>query len=430
MEARLIRTLLAAAALLFLAATYRTPNFVIEAPTADIAHEVGAYAEHYREALARAWLGKELPRWYRPCSLQVTVGNMGAGGSTTFSFDQGEVFGWRMVVQGTLDRILDSVLPHEVSHTIFACHFRRPLPRWADEGAATLAEDAAEQQRQTRMLVERLEDGRRYPLRRLFSMSEYPRDVLALYAQGFSVAKFLVQQKGEATYLACLGDALRSNWDKAVKQHYGFRDVEDLETQWLAWVKDGSPDVAPATPESIPLDRLPLAQRPKPNIIFRGQAPDERQSDLSEDVDASTKAGPISLASLPQSGWRPAGTRASTDEESARTAIATKQGELSKPVSLPFEPDRTRSIDREPAGDETESSDVRRKQDVASTERRQPLYQRIAMPRSKIPAKVGLDVSSRQIEQGISLVPARRLPARRLAIGPAYVAQPYSFAPT
>ena len=66
--------------------------------------------------------------------------HLGAGGATSFVFEHGEVFGWRMTIQGSLVRILDSVLPHEVTHTIFATHFRQPLPRWADEGACTTVE--------------------------------------------------------------------------------------------------------------------------------------------------------------------------------------------------------------------------------------------------------------------------------------------------
>ncbi len=33
-----------------------------------------------------------------------------------------------MEVIGTPERILDSVLPHEVTHTILATYFGRPLP--------------------------------------------------------------------------------------------------------------------------------------------------------------------------------------------------------------------------------------------------------------------------------------------------------------
>ena len=41
-------------------ATYRTPNFVVTAPTKDFAAQVGKAAEYYRKELAVAWLGKEL----------------------------------------------------------------------------------------------------------------------------------------------------------------------------------------------------------------------------------------------------------------------------------------------------------------------------------------------------------------------------------
>ena len=454
MEARLLRTHLAVAVLLFVAATYRTPNFVVNAPTDEVAQQVGTYAEHYRRELARAWVGKELPNWYRPCSVDVKVGNVGAGGSTTFSFDHGEVFGWRMVVQGTLDRILVSVLPHEVSHTVFACHFRRPLPRWADEGAATLAEDDEEQQRQTRMLEGRLAEGRCYPLRKLFNMSEYPRDVLALYAQGFSVARFLIGQKGEATYLACLGDALRTGWDPAIKKHYGFGDVEDLEQNWVAWVNQGSPDLEPESPESTPLDPLPFAQRPKPNIIFRGQAPDESEASITDHRGPSLGKEPIALASVSGSGWRPAGaglahkdvppprapagpatksnasddapslTRRSNEPVSLEGALSEAR---TKAVSAPRDlrdPDSTTpGTARRAASNTPARRDPDDRLRVGST-KRQPLHKRIALPPGQVPVV-------RTIIQGeMSSVPARRPPVRRLAIGPVYSARPYSFAPT
>src|SRR5688572_5171144 len=131
MDARLLRGAVCLATLLVSSASaeageYRTANFVVTAPTDEIAEQVGKTAEFYRDYLAEQWLGKRLPRWYKPCTISVKVGQMGAGGATTFSFDRGEVFGWRMTVQGSLERILDSVIPHEVNHTIFACHFRRP----------------------------------------------------------------------------------------------------------------------------------------------------------------------------------------------------------------------------------------------------------------------------------------------------------------
>ena len=103
-------------------------------------------------------------------------------------FDRGEVFDWKMNIQGSRERILDSVLPHEVTHTIFASYFRRPLPRWADEGACTTVEHRSEIAKQERNLIEFLKTGRGIPFSQMFAMKEYPSDVMPLYAQGHSLA--------------------------------------------------------------------------------------------------------------------------------------------------------------------------------------------------------------------------------------------------
>ena len=45
------------------AAGYKTTNFVVSAPTPQLAKEIGDQAEVYRKQLAVEWLGKELPAW-------------------------------------------------------------------------------------------------------------------------------------------------------------------------------------------------------------------------------------------------------------------------------------------------------------------------------------------------------------------------------
>ena len=68
-----------------------------------------------------------------------------------------------MKIQGSRERILDSVLPHEITHTIFATHFGRPLPRWADEGACTTVEHASEKAKQDKLLIQFLLTDRGIP---------------------------------------------------------------------------------------------------------------------------------------------------------------------------------------------------------------------------------------------------------------------------
>src|SRR5262245_33707203 len=92
-----------------LGAGYRTANFVIEAPTPQLAEKIGKAAEQYRRELAIEWLGSPMPNWFRPCPIRAEVApNLGAGGATSFVFDKvkgnDEVFGWDMKIQGSEER--------------------------------------------------------------------------------------------------------------------------------------------------------------------------------------------------------------------------------------------------------------------------------------------------------------------------------------
>ena len=253
------------------AAGYRTANFIIDAPTDVLARRIGDAAEQYRHTLAIEWLGSPLPRWSRPCPIRAQVApHLGAGGATSFVFDRGEVFNWTMTIQGSEERILDSVLPHEVTHTIFASHFRQPLPRWADEGACTTVEHPVERARQHRLLIEFLTTGRGISFPKMLAMREYPSDVLPLYSQGYSLARYLIERGGRRKYVAFVGDGLaRNDWSDALRRHYGVTDVARMQHVWLDWVKQGCP-APPAT--------LAAAQPPTSDWAAtptaRGQSPD------------------------------------------------------------------------------------------------------------------------------------------------------------
>src|ERR1700730_9361238 len=81
-------------------ASHRTTNFVVEAPTAEIAKKVADQAEAYRSAIARQWLGQEIPAWSTPCPIRVKLTRGEAGGLTSFGFNRGRVSDQDMVVEG------------------------------------------------------------------------------------------------------------------------------------------------------------------------------------------------------------------------------------------------------------------------------------------------------------------------------------------
>src|SRR5579875_2808803 len=88
-----------------LGASFRTANFVVEAPDRAFAEQVGTYAEHYRKQKAIEWLGQEMPTWGRPCPLRVTIAGS-SGGATRFDFDRGSILSITMDIEGSADRLL------------------------------------------------------------------------------------------------------------------------------------------------------------------------------------------------------------------------------------------------------------------------------------------------------------------------------------
>ncbi|MEM6330525.1 MAG: hypothetical protein AAF790_09775 [Planctomycetota bacterium] len=273
-----LMTLTALAARDSFAAGYRTRNFVVQAPTRALAVEIGESAERWRRQLAIEWLGAEMPAWSKPCPISARVSpRLGAGGETSFIFDRGQVFGWDMKVQGSRERVLDSVLPHEITHTVFASHFRQPLPRWADEGACTTVEHASEIGKQERMLIRFLKTGRGIAFSDLFAMKDYPPEVMPLYSQGHSVATYLIERRGKHAFMRFLADGLEDeNWPAAVRDHYGHGSLMQMQNDWLAWVKRGRPRLAlepaptaiaaatppPSTARDVPAEPARLAAAP------------------------------------------------------------------------------------------------------------------------------------------------------------------------
>ncbi|MDR3198550.1 MAG: hypothetical protein LBU34_11840 [Planctomycetaceae bacterium] len=239
-------------AFLFLTAgaQYETTNFTVNnAPTLTLAQKFCETAEQCRSELAVLWLGEVLPDWASKCSIAVHVGNqLGAGGATSFVFDNGEVYGWEMEIQGSAQRILDSVLPHEITHTILATHFRKPLPRWLDEGAATSVEHNSEKENYRRMLLNFLsEDVRKgLPFKQMVALKEYPADPMPFYAQGFSVVEYLlllgrkIDSREHRRLLRFAKTAMDSNnWQEALQTHYNIDSLGTLQLNWVQWVNTG-----------------------------------------------------------------------------------------------------------------------------------------------------------------------------------------------
>ena len=266
-----------------------TENFVVNAPDPQLARRAATLAEGYRASLSQEWLGYEIETWQQRCPITIEIGPH-AGGETSFGFVGGSrdnsvravPIDWKMNIFGPPDRVLDAVLPHEITHTIFATHFGRPLPRWADEGACTTVEHESERAKNHQLLMQFLtaKPSRGIPFNRMFTMKQYPHDILPLYAQGHSLAKFLIGKKDKRHFVNYIEAGLeleqgRSSvavWNRVTKEFYKYENLSDLQIAWQSWVQAGCPEQAKAQveialvgyenqPQEISGQTIPVAPR-------------------------------------------------------------------------------------------------------------------------------------------------------------------------
>jgi hypothetical protein len=233
---------------------HRTANFVVEAADELIARSIAEKAEEHRRSLAVAWLGKELPAWKQPCTVRVAVSLGPPGGVTHFTYapdssGKSHVTRLSMELVGPIDIIVRGVLPHESAHAVLTSYFGRPLPRWADEGLAILCEPDDIQAATDRRLRDLVAQERALSVPRLLDLKDYPPDRYSVYAQGHSVARFLLHCRprpddgkvviatGRRVLIRFVEVGLAEGWETAVKQVYGFDSVESLEARWNGWLR-------------------------------------------------------------------------------------------------------------------------------------------------------------------------------------------------
>jgi hypothetical protein len=342
---RLLGVALLAAVFASMGAQYRTTNFVVNAPNQEIAQQVGQWAEYYRKAKAIEWLGYEMPNWQKPCPLNVTVSTEGPSGATSFVFNpgpQGGVLDMDMQIKGPLDRLLASVLPHEITHTVFAYYFRRAVPRWADEGGSVLSEDDTERDRHDKIVRGILNRSQQFRVRSLFQLKDYPPSgdkVMCMYAQGFSLSHYIVYISNRQTFLRFVSLGMQDGWDKATQTCFGMRSVEEMEDAWLKFLRDtkgqsisqlaqnkergqtvataasssssAGTSVRLTVPSGDPLPPVPVYRGAMPNSEAPGQTfggmavtPASRPGYLP-DYTPSPSPSPSSPQPQPQGSWEP-----------------------------------------------------------------------------------------------------------------------------
>ncbi len=151
------------------------------------------------------------------------------------------------------------------------------------------------------MLINFLRTDHGIAFDKLFAMKEYPHDVLPLYSEGYSLARFLIEQGGRQKFMEFVGEGMKSeNWPTITKQEYGYANLQALQDQWLDWVKQGSPVLPQRNMGAVAANDRPSRSSEQP--LYRAQS-DDRESLASN----KTARGNESWGNKPSAdqGWGP-----------------------------------------------------------------------------------------------------------------------------
>jgi hypothetical protein len=209
-----------------------------------LAEEVLRVAERTRADQSSKWFGAISITWEPKCRVylygsgggyrQATGAPATSPGHTEVSVEGGRVIARHIHLHGPREPLLTAVLPHEVTHAVLAGRFgAAPVPRWADEGMAVLAEPRDRVEAHLRHLPRMRTDRLLYRVEQLVNLHDYPppRAVGAFYAQSVSLVDFLSRQKGARRFSAFVRDGVRDGYEASLRQHYGW-DFAELERRW------------------------------------------------------------------------------------------------------------------------------------------------------------------------------------------------------
>ena len=240
----------------------QTPNFRIFHVDPALAERVARVAEATRDQQGRRWVGTgPRPAWSPRCDIylyptaavfaQKTGQPEESPGFSTMGQNSGRIVSRRVNLRADHPNVATAILPHEVTHVVLADLFPlKPIPRWADEGLAVLAEPAAEQRNRARDLADPLKAGRIFRIEHLVSLDCPDGPYWGLYyAQSVSLTRYLVSQGTPAQFVRFLQTAEREGFEAELRRVYQIDGYADLQRRWLAYARS-APDETTATAEA------------------------------------------------------------------------------------------------------------------------------------------------------------------------------------
>jgi len=228
----------------------QSPNFEASEPNCDIHREVVAAAERLRESFAIEWLGRRLPNWRDRCTISLTISDDEVDRRSSFEFQDGEVFDWRLQLTGTRESILQEQLPQEVLGMLLATQFRRPLDLWIVEGAKRTVAGQKLKLRSLRRVQDAMASGELISLRKIVNSKLDSEDAELVRDQATTLVMYMLHIGGKRQFIECIAASSTEDWGTALHTVYGIKNWKSLDTQWRDWIQGNSPVAAASSDDS------------------------------------------------------------------------------------------------------------------------------------------------------------------------------------
>jgi hypothetical protein len=221
-----------------------TPNFrIFHKHEHKVVDQVAQTLEWSRTLAYRKWVGAVDDAWRPKCYVYLddAKGELsktlhGVRGYTRKGGIGGSVRRY-VRVRSRDDGLIDSVLPHEVTHAVMFGEFGdNEAPSWAHEGMAVMMQPRRDRDRFFDVLLAAYKKNGLFFVGKVLDIEDYPdSDVDIFYAQSVSLVEYLTHLRKPTVFVTFMRDALKRGYDKALQEHYGIQNIAELEKKWKAY---------------------------------------------------------------------------------------------------------------------------------------------------------------------------------------------------
>jgi hypothetical protein len=211
-------------------------NFIVFAPDQALAEGLLVRANSLRREIATEWFGEQLPTGAGRTVVHLRLSEADDRG-TIWPKDPKDAKQTlhNVWVTTTPDRV-DALLKHELTHAVFATKFPERIPRWIEEGIASLADDAGRAASRDRLLAQYVRSGDWPALKPILEANRIRSTDDAAYSAAPSVIRYLLSRADKRTLVRFALLAKNEGLEAALRQCYGFRGLDEFQVAWQAWV--------------------------------------------------------------------------------------------------------------------------------------------------------------------------------------------------